>query len=256
MNFEEIDIVGWSQAALAILGFLIMRLSPLIYRKARNSAEDFGILKGIGVIIAVTGAYILMGVAYVMVGPTALESFLNWQGDGYYYLLYTIVLTMWTSKWLWRSIGDSLYKKYGDKTAKESFMQGWNNQGNAVTASKARRASSTSSSGLVKEPKRKTKPKPENKKAFSFAKEARQPDDVSEKTEVSLAKSSQTVFGTGHQLCATCEMWGGDREVKPSRKHVIAASSDRGECRGGGHNRHQVPATGRCAQYQKMGVLS
>jgi hypothetical protein len=93
-----------------------------------------------------------------------------------------------------------------------------------------------------KSPSKVTEPKPEAQDDKVIAKETK--------------SSSGTPFSRNHNNCATCQLWGGNRDMHASRAVVYTqGAGEKGECLGGGHNRAQVPASGHCSQYQKWSAL-
>ena len=63
-------------------------------------------------------------------------------------------------------------------------------------------------------------------------------------------------YSPAMKLCATCALWGGARQVNPTRAFVTTQTpTTKGECMGGGHNRAQTPATGTCSKYVKLQML-
>jgi len=108
-----------------------------------------------------------------------------------------------------------------------------------------------------------------NKKSFSFGKNKKDLDEepsyqaAPQSTKTTKPKTTQDKkeskmtqpFSPNMKKCATCALWGGDREINPTRTVVTVLQNSKGMCIGGGHNRAQVPSTGTCAKYEKLPSL-
>jgi hypothetical protein len=57
------------------------------------------------------------------------------------------------------------------------------------------------------------------------------------------------------KVCATCERWGGERKVNPTRTHAIYDTNTRGECYGGCFNRLKMSPMSTCNEYKSWCVL-
>jgi hypothetical protein len=65
-----------------------------------------------------------------------------------------------------------------------------------------------------------------------------------------------TPYSGSMKTCATCSLWGGERELDAGRIVVrTAAANVKGKCMGGGHNHQLVPASGTCSAHAKWSAL-
>lgn len=80
--------------------------------------------------------------------------------------------------------------------------------------------------------------------------------DENKINDSSPQQKSITPISASNKVCATCGLWGGDRDIDSGRIVVrVSGANSKGKCMGGGHNQQQISATGTCRMHEKWSAL-